>query len=51
MVHLTLAVGDFMLILLGAGLWIGAGIVGAGLLGLGAIGGAAFAIRHRRRER
>ena len=51
MLHLTLALGDFMLILIGAAMWIGAGIAGVGLLGLGAIGGAAFAIRRHRRER
>lgn len=51
MVHLTLAVGDFLLILLGAALWIGGGIVAVGLLGLGAIGGIFLAVRKRRRLR
>lgn len=46
MIHLTLAVGDFMLILLDAALWIGGGIVAAGLLGLGVIGGVAVAVRR-----
>ena len=51
MVHLTLAVGDFLLILLGAAMWIGGGIVAAGLLGLGTIGGIFWAVRKRRRLR
>jgi len=51
MVHLTLAIGDFLLILLGSALWIGGGIVLGGVLGLGAIGGIFFAVRKRRRLR
>ncbi len=51
MVHLTLAVGDFLLILLGAALWIGGGIVAAGLAGLGALGGLWWMVRKRRGPR
>lgn len=51
MVHLTLAIGDFLLILLGAALWTGGGIVAAGLAGLGAIGGIVLAVRNWRRMR
>lgn len=51
MVHLTLAIGDFLLILLGAAFWIGGGIVAAGLAGAGAIGATICLVRKRRRPR
>jgi len=46
MIQATTAIGDFMLMLVSASLWVGAGIVGMGLIGLGAIGGIAFAARR-----
>ena len=51
MVHLTLAISDFMLMLLGAALWAGAGIVGAGVAGLAGIGAVVLAVRRWRRPR
>jgi len=50
-VHLTLAIGDFLLILLGAAFWIGGGIVAAGVAGLGAVGAVICLVRKRRRLR
>lgn len=49
MVHLTLAISDFMLMLISAVFWTGAGFAGWGLLGAGAIGGIAWWAKRRRR--
>lgn len=46
MVHLTLAIADFMGILIGAALWAGASIGGAVLVGLGLVGGLAWGGRR-----
>lgn len=46
MVSATLAISDFMLMLLTSAFWVGGGIVCIGLLGLGTIGGLALAARH-----
>lgn len=46
MLGVTLAIGDFMLILLTSVLWIGAGIAATAMLGLGAVGGLAIAARR-----
>jgi len=51
MIQATAAIGDFMLMLVGASLWVGAGIVGTGLLAIGALGGLAFAARRWWRPR
>ena len=48
MVHLTLAIGDFLLMLLSALLWTGAGLAGWALLGVGVVG-AAWWVRRRLR--
>ena len=46
MLHATLAISDFMIILLGSALWVGGGILAAGLLGLGTAGGLFLAARR-----
>ena len=46
MVQAFAAIADFMVILLGSALWVGAGIVGIGALGLGAVGGAFLVARR-----
>ena len=46
MLGVTLAISDFMLILLSSVLWAGAGIAGVALLGIGAVGGLAVAARR-----
>ena len=46
MVSATLAISDFMLMLLTSAFWVGGGALCIGLLGLGAIGGLAMAARH-----
>lgn len=51
MVQAAAAIGDFMLILMGSALRVGAGIAGAGLIGMSAVGGVAFVARRRRRMR
>jgi hypothetical protein len=45
-VNATLAIGDFMLMLAMAALWVGGGILFAALAGAGALGGLALAARH-----
>jgi hypothetical protein len=47
MVNATLAIGEFMLMLVSAALWVGGGFLLAGLAGLGAIGGVAVAAWRR----
>lgn len=51
MVNATLAISDFMLMLLTSALWVGSGVVGTALLGLAACGGLCLAVRHWRRMR
>ncbi|WP_420142336.1 hypothetical protein [Sphingomonas sp.] len=51
MVNATLAIGEFMLMLVGAALWVGGGFLLAALAGIGAIGGVAFAARRWLRAR
>jgi len=50
-VNATLAISDFMLMLLTSALWVGSGVIGAVLLGLTACGGLAIAARHWWRTR
>jgi hypothetical protein len=45
MVNATLAISDFMLMLLTSALWVGSGVLGAALLFLAACGGLA-ALKH-----
>jgi len=45
-VSATLAISDFMLMLLTSAFWVGGGVLCIGLLGLGAIGGLAMVARH-----
>jgi hypothetical protein len=45
-VSATLAISDFMLMLLTSAFWVGGGVLCIGLLGLGAVGGLAIAARH-----
>jgi hypothetical protein len=52
-VHLTLAIADFMMILITAALWAAASAGGAILLGLAALGGVFWGVRRvlaKRRE-
>jgi hypothetical protein len=46
MVNATLAISDFMLMLLTSALWLGSGVIGVVLLGLSACGGLFIAARH-----
>jgi len=50
-VNATLAISDFMLMLLTSALWVGSGVIGAGLLALVTCGGLAIAARHWWRAR
>jgi hypothetical protein len=50
MVHLTLAIADFMGILIGAALWAGASIGGAVLGGVMVLGGAIWLVRRAMRR-
>lgn len=45
MVHLTLAIADFMGILIAAALWAGASVGGVVLIGLGAAGATLWGAR------
>ena len=49
MVGLTLAIGDFMMLLISAVLWTGGGFALIGLVGVGAVGGIALLARRLRR--
>ena len=51
MVGATLAISDFMLMLLTSAFWVGGGVVCIVLLGLGTIGGLAIAARRWWRAR
>ena len=51
MVHLTLAIADFMMILITAALWAAASAGGAMLLGLAALGGVVWGVRRAIRRR
>ncbi len=51
MVGATLAISDFMLMLLTSALWVGSGVIGAALIFLVACGGIAIAARHWWRTR
>ena len=51
MVGATLAISDFMLMLLTSALWLGSGVAFITLLGLGCVGGLAYAARHWWRAR
>ena len=51
MVGATLAISDFMLMLLTSALWVGSGVAGVALLGLGCAGGVYVAARHWWRSR
>lgn len=51
MVHLTLAIADFMMILITAALWAAASAGGAVLLGLAALGGVVWGVRRLVRRR
>jgi hypothetical protein len=51
MVNATLAISDFMLMLLTSALWVGSGVLAVGLIGLVACGGLAIAARHWWRTR
>jgi len=51
MVNATLAISDFMLMLVTSALWVGGAILCMGLLGIGTIGGLAIAARHWWRTR
>lgn len=51
MVHLTLAIADFMGILIGAALWAGASIGGLLLAGLALLGGSVWLVRRMLRRR
>ncbi len=51
MVHLTLAIADFMMILITAALWAAASAGGAVLLGLTALGGVVWGVRRLVRRR
>jgi hypothetical protein len=46
MVGATLAISDFMLMLITSALWVAGGLLCAGMLGLGAIGGLAIVARR-----
>jgi hypothetical protein len=49
MVGLTLAIGDFMMLLISAVLWTGGGFALLALAGIGAIGGIALLAKRLRR--
>lgn len=51
MVHLTLAIADFMIILITAALWAAASAGGAVVLGLAALGGLVWGVRRLVRRR
>jgi len=51
MVNATLAISDFMLMLLTSALWVGSGAIGIALLALVTCGGLAIAARHWWRTR
>lgn len=51
MVNATLAISDFMLMLLTSALWLGSGVMGIALLGLATCGGLCIAARHWWRSR
>jgi hypothetical protein len=53
MVHLTLAIADFMMILITAALWAAASAGGLALIGLATLGGLFWGVRRmiaRRRD-
>ena len=50
MVHLTLAIADFMMILITAALWSAASIGGTVVIGLVALGGVAWGVRRMMRR-
>jgi len=50
MVHLTLAIADFMRILIVAALWAAASAGGLALLGLVALGGVVWGVRRLMRR-
>jgi hypothetical protein len=50
MVHLTLAIADFMRILIVAALWAAASAGGLVLLGLAALGGVVWGVRRLMRR-
>ncbi|WP_293970523.1 hypothetical protein [Sphingomonas sp.] len=49
MVGLTLAIGDFMMLLISAVLWTSGGFILLALAGIGAIGGIAMLAKRLRR--
>ena len=51
MVNATLAISDFMLMLLTSALWVGSGILGAGVLFMVACGGLVIMARRWWRAR
>ncbi|HET8612341.1 MAG TPA: hypothetical protein VFL92_06200 [Sphingomonas sp.] len=51
MVHLTLAIADFMMILITAALWAAASAGGAVLAGLATLGGCFWCVRRWRKRR
>ena len=51
MVGATLAISDFMLMLLTSALWVGSGVILVALLGLGCVGGLAIYARRWWRAR
>ena len=51
MVGATLAISDFMLMLLTSALWVGSGVVVVALLGLGCAGGLGMCARRWGRAR
>jgi hypothetical protein len=46
MINATLAIGDFMLMLVMAAMWVGGGLLLAALAALAAVSGALFLARH-----
>jgi hypothetical protein len=50
-VHLTLAIADFMMILITAALWAAASAGGVVLIGLAALGGVVWGVRRMVRRR
>jgi hypothetical protein len=46
MVNATLAISDFMLMLVTSALWVGGVVLGTGLAGIGALGGLAIVARR-----
>ena len=51
MVNATLAISDFMLMLLTSALWVGSEVIGTVLVGLATCGGLCIAARHWWRTR